>query len=231
MANIRFLEQDFGINVNLATVTGTSSYVSNAAKSVMCDVSLYGVAGNGDYLMYVARQVSGTSSANIILPKTTMAAASGETNIGGQSGPISCGNGDILTSYVDGLAGDTSVTGVYTRWWEFPSTEMENAIGTPVALDGGLATIAGMLTKFADDSGGSTFDATSNSLNAIASTVGNITIAGAPSYDAPSSYVLSTGTQSAGTYANVDTSNGVYHTHTDNGGSVRLILSVYISRG
>ena len=222
MANIRFLEEDKGININIATVTGTASYTANAAKSVVCDVSLYGVAGNGDYVMHVTRQVSGSASATVMLPKTTMAAASGETNIGGQSGFISCGNGDILIAYVDGLAGDTSVTGVHTRWWEFPSTEMETAIGTPIALDGGTATIAGMLTKFADDSSGSLYDATADSLHAIAGTVGNISIAGAPSYEAPTSYVLSTGTQTGGTYASVDTSNGVYHTHTDSGGLLDL---------
>lgn len=42
-----------------------------------------------------------------------------------------------------------------------------SAIGTPVALDGGSATIAGMLTKMADDNGGSDYDATTDSLTAI----------------------------------------------------------------
>lgn len=37
----------------------------------------------------------------------------------------------------------------------------------PVALDGGGATIGGMLTKMADDSAGASFDATSDSLEAI----------------------------------------------------------------
>ena len=41
-------------------------------------------------------------------------------------------------------------------------------IGTPVALDGGTATIAGMLAKMADDNAGGTFDATNDSLNKLA---------------------------------------------------------------
>jgi hypothetical protein len=41
------------------------------------------------------------------------------------------------------------------------------AVGTPVALDGGTATIAGMLTKLADDNGGATFDATASSQDKI----------------------------------------------------------------
>jgi hypothetical protein len=40
-------------------------------------------------------------------------------------------------------------------------------IGTPVSIDGGDATLAGMLVKFADDSGGADFDATTDSLHAI----------------------------------------------------------------
>lgn len=40
-------------------------------------------------------------------------------------------------------------------------------IGSGVALDSGTATIAGMLTKMADDSGGGTFDAGEDSLNKI----------------------------------------------------------------
>jgi hypothetical protein len=53
--------------------------------------------------------------------------------------------------------------------------------------------------------------------------VGNLALTGAPSYEAPSSYVLSTGTQTGGTYQSVDTSNAVYHIHTDSGG----LLSLY----
>lgn len=39
------------------------------------------------------------------------------------------------------------------------------AVGVPVALDGGDATLAGMLTKMADDNGGADFDATTDSLH------------------------------------------------------------------
>jgi len=57
----------------------------------------------------------------------------------------------------------------------------------------------------------------------LQSTVSNISITGSPSYVAPSSYVLTTGNQTSGTYSNVDTSNGVYHVHTDTAG----VLSLY----
>jgi hypothetical protein len=47
-----------------------------------------------------------------------MAAASGLTAISAQSGWITVRNGDVLTCYVDGLAGDTSTPDWSTRWFE-----------------------------------------------------------------------------------------------------------------
>ena len=44
-------------------------------------------------------------------------------------------------------------------------------LGVPVALDGGAATIAGMLTKMADDNAGADFDATTDSLNKIEASI------------------------------------------------------------
>lgn len=44
-------------------------------------------------------------------------------------------------------------------------------LGTPVALDGGARTIAGMLTKMADDNAGGSFDATYDSLNKVKAAV------------------------------------------------------------
>jgi len=102
-------------------------------------------------------------------------------------------------------------------------------VGTPVALDGGSATIAGMLTKMADDNGGADFNAEYDSLNKISDSVAevdgivsNIAITGSPAYSAPDSYTLTTGTQTSGTYASVDTSNGVYHVHTSVGNALDL---------
>ena len=43
--------------------------------------------------------------------------------------------------------------------------DIDDNVGVPVALDGGDATLAGMLTKMADDNGGADFDATTDSLH------------------------------------------------------------------
>lgn len=118
MATLTHIETDTGTNVNISSATAIGSYTSTGDKLIMCDVSIDAVAGNGDYVMYVKRQINGAGSAYVILPKTTMTAASGETAISAQSGWITVRNGDVLTCYVDGLAADTSTPDYTTRWFE-----------------------------------------------------------------------------------------------------------------
>jgi hypothetical protein len=79
-------------------------------------------------------------------------------------------------------------------------------LGAPVALDGGAATVAGMLTKLADDNGGATFDATYDSLNKIKASV----TAGVATALQAGSNTETTGTLVSGTYASTYLSNGVY---------------------
>ena len=50
---------------------------------------------------------------------------------------------------------------------------ISTSLGTPVSLGGGTATLAGMLTKLADDAGGGDFDAGRHSQAAIRSAVGS----------------------------------------------------------
>ena len=122
MAVFTHLETDTGTNVDISGATAVGAYTANGDKLIMVDVSIDQVAGNGDYVMYVTRQIGGSGSAYRILPQTTMAAASGLTAISGQSGWITVRNGDVLTCYVDGLAGDTSTTDWTTRWFEDSGT-------------------------------------------------------------------------------------------------------------
>ena len=118
MAVLTHLETDTGTNVDISAATAVGAYTANGDKLIMVDVSIVAVAGNGDYVMYVTRQIGGAGSAYRILPQTTMAAASGLTAISAQSGWITVRNGDVLTVYIDGLAGDTSTPDWSTRWFE-----------------------------------------------------------------------------------------------------------------
>jgi len=118
MAVLTYIETDTGTNVDISAATAVGAYTSTGDKLVMCDVSIDAVAGNGDYVMYVTRQIGGSGSAYRLLPQTTLTAASGLTAISAQSGWITVRNGDVLTVYVDGLAGDTTTPDWTTRWFE-----------------------------------------------------------------------------------------------------------------
>jgi trimeric autotransporter adhesin len=88
-----------------------------------------------------------------------------------------------------------------------------NKVGNPIALDSGVATVAGMLTKMADDNSGITFDATTDSLNAIKAAV----VAGVPSYSYATSGQLISGTNVANSYSATFFDNGIYWQTTPNG--------------
>jgi hypothetical protein len=125
----RWLETDTASNVNISAATACGAYTANADRLVVVDVCVDAVVGNGDYVMYVTKQINGAGSAYIILPKTTMTAGSGETAISGQSGMIAVRSGDILTVYVDGLAGDTTTPDYTTRWFELtPASIIADAV-------------------------------------------------------------------------------------------------------
>ncbi len=74
---------------------------------------------------------------------------------------------------------------------------VEALIGSLVALDGGAATVGGMLTKMADDNGGADFDAGTDSLNKIEASI----IEGVPHAVAASAQNLTQGTIDSGSYA------------------------------
>lgn len=102
-----------------------------------------------------------------------------------------------------------------------PVDTLGTNIGSPVALDSGTASLAGMLTKLADDSNGSAFDATNNSLKAIR----DATQTAAPSPNVATSGSISTGTPIGGTtYTNTQVENNVYWTIEHSGGDLDVYL-------
>lgn len=135
MAVARWLETDSLTNQSIASATAIGAYTADADRMIVCDVSLDQVAGNGDYVIYVTRQINGAGSAYVMLPKTTCTAAAGETALGMQSGMISVRSGDVLTCYVDGLAGDTTTPDTTVRWFEVATLR-------PATVDRQLAVAA-----------------------------------------------------------------------------------------
>ena len=118
MAVARWLETDTNSNKDISTAVSIGAYTADADRMIVVDVSLDQVAGNGDYVIYVTRQINGAGSAYVMLPKTTCAAANGETAIAMQSGPITVRSGDVLAVMVDGLAGDTATPDTTVRFFE-----------------------------------------------------------------------------------------------------------------
>ncbi len=78
------------------------------------------------------------------------------------------------------------------------------SVGVPIALDGGAATIAAMLTKMADDNGGADFDAEIDSLNKIEASI----VQGVPHAIAASAQNRTQGTIDSGSYASTALADG-----------------------
>lgn len=158
MSVARWLETDSLSNQNIASAAAIGAYTADADRMVVVDVSLDQVAGNGDYVIYVTRQINGAGSAYVLLPKTTCTAASGETAIAMQSGPITVRSGDVLTVYVDGLAGDTTTPDTTVRWFEMAALQPTDAGRTLDILATGEAAAnvthhAGVAVAAADANG------------------------------------------------------------------------------
>lgn len=72
-----------------------------------------------------------------MLPKTTATAASGETAIGLVSIGLPVSTGDVVTAYIDGLAGDTTTPDVVCEWFEVDTLRPTTADRTlDVSVDG-----------------------------------------------------------------------------------------------
>jgi len=115
---VRWIKTDTGENVNISSATAIGTFTADHDMYVVCDVTLYGITGGGDYILYTKRQLGGAGDHAVVLPKATLPAATGETAISGQSGVISLKSGDVVTVYIDGLAGDTTTPDYITRWFE-----------------------------------------------------------------------------------------------------------------
>lgn len=114
----RWLETDTLSNQDISTALAVGAYTADADRLILVQVFADQVAGNGDYELYVTHQIAGAGSAYRMIPITTAAAASGVTAIAAQSGMVAVRSGDVLTVYLDGLAGDNSTPDTTVRWFE-----------------------------------------------------------------------------------------------------------------
>ncbi|MCB0256443.1 MAG: hypothetical protein KDI55_22210, partial [Anaerolineae bacterium] len=114
----RFLEQDTNTNIDISSATAIGSYTADTDRLILCQFFVDQAVGNGDYEFYLTQQIGGSGSSYRYVPKTTATVASGVTAIAGQSIMVAVRSGDVLTAYLDGLAGDTTTPDTTVRWFE-----------------------------------------------------------------------------------------------------------------
>jgi hypothetical protein len=114
----RLIETDSFTNKDISAAVAIGAYTANATRLVHVRVALDQVAGNGDYIIYATLQIAGTGSSYRIIPITTAAAASGVTALMFVSQGIPMDNTDVLTVYIDGLAGDTTTPDTRVDFYE-----------------------------------------------------------------------------------------------------------------
>jgi hypothetical protein len=96
---------------NIASAAAVYLWTVPATGTYRIQVRLSGVAGNGDYIAYLTLNAGGVLAAEPMLPKTTMAAASGETAFWFSTIVVDAIVNDVVSAMVDGLAADTNVAG------------------------------------------------------------------------------------------------------------------------
>lgn len=138
-----WLETDTNANTNISSPTAVGVRTATRDEFVLPQILADQVAGGGDYVYYVTLQVAGAGTHYVMGPKTTHTAAAGETGIAAQGGMIFMRNGDVLTVYIDGLAGDTTTPDVTVRFAAIPlPSAAAGAIGGLPVLDANLAASA-----------------------------------------------------------------------------------------
>lgn len=102
--------------VDISSAASVYSYAIPTGGSWRFQVVLTNAAGNGDYIAYAKIQYGGAGTAHPLLPKTTATAASGETDFALATITIDAAETDVISLWIDGLAGDTSVNGLVKGW-------------------------------------------------------------------------------------------------------------------
>jgi hypothetical protein len=126
----QYLETDSLTNQDITGATALGAYTADSNRSIIVDVLLDQIAGNGSYIFYVTKQLAGAGSAYVTAYET-VAVPNGVTAWNWQPrDEISVSVDDVLTVYVDGLAGDNTTPDTTVRWYsaDNPLDAYDNAI-------------------------------------------------------------------------------------------------------
>lgn len=179
----RWIETDTLSNQNISSALAIGAYTADADRLILVQFFADQVAGNGDYIFYITQRLGGAGSSYRHIPITTAAAASGVTAIAGQSGMIAVRSGDVLTVYLDGLAGDTTTPDTSVRWFELDSMALA---ATQSAITWAQQTISadvmgqGALHVVNANANGTGINATGGSYGAFVEGSTGLYVAGSP---------------------------------------------------
>ncbi|HPV11715.1 MAG TPA: hypothetical protein PKW83_13735 [Verrucomicrobiota bacterium] len=112
----RLLETDSLSNQDISSAVAIGAYTAAAVRLVSVRVLVAQAAGNGDYIIYGTLTKSATEYR--IIPITTAAAANGVTALAFVSIEIPLDVDDVLTVYIDGLAGDNATPDTRVDFYE-----------------------------------------------------------------------------------------------------------------
>jgi len=173
---------------NISSAASIYQYTADGDYKLIIEAYLDGVAGGGDYVAYLTKQLVGAGTAYPILPKTTSTAAAGETAFGLATMEVQVKTGDVINLMVDGLAGDTSISGkvriVADNWSVFEAAdEVTLTTASVTEVQTGLSTFDPAVDEvtLADasvtevQSGLSTFDPATDEVTLAAASVTEVT--------------------------------------------------------
>lgn len=140
----RLIETDSLTNKDISAAVAIGAYTATAVRLLYVRVLAKQVAGNGDYVIYATLTKSAVEYR--IIPITTANAATGVLAIGFVSTPIPMDVGDVVTVYLDGLAGDTTTPDTRVDFYE--ADYVRPAVtGRTLAIDASGQVTAGALAN------------------------------------------------------------------------------------
>lgn len=135
------LETDTSANIDISTAVSVGAYTATATRLLHVRVTADQVAGGGDYIIYATIQRAGAGSHYRFISTTTGTAAAALASIAFVSIGVPVVSGDVVTVWLDGLAGDNVTPDVNVDWFESDYvTGIANDAITAAAIAAGAVT-------------------------------------------------------------------------------------------
>lgn len=115
---MRLIETDTLSNQNIATAVSVGSYTADRARQIFFRLFATQIAGSGSYTAYVKIDRSGAGTIYEGQPHTTAVVASLVTSVVLTTIPIPVNTDDVISVWLQGVAGDTTTPDITVETWE-----------------------------------------------------------------------------------------------------------------